>query len=75
MSSVSHIFYVSDALDQSQRVQLQYVFNQLNSVHSANFDRRRKHLLAVAYDPDQLSSKDLLGIFLQNGVRANTLHY
>jgi len=75
VSSVNHIFYISEALDQNQRLRLQYVISQHNSVHSASFDRRRKQLFAIAYDPDQVSSDELRALFSQNGVQADPIHY
>jgi len=75
VSSVNHIFYISDALSQTQRIRLQDTISQHNSVHEASFDRRRKQLFAIAYDPDQVSSDDLKSLFHQNGVQANPLNY
>jgi len=75
VSSVDHIFYISDILDQNQRTQLQFAINQHNSVHSVSFDRRRKQFIAVAYDPDEVSCEELRALFIQNGVQADTLRY
>jgi len=75
VSSVNHIFYISDALDQSQRIQLQSAISQHDSVHSADFDRRRKQFFSIAYDPDQVSSEELRVLFHENGVQANPLLY
>jgi len=75
VSSVNHIFHISGALDHSQRIRLQSVISQHDSVHSASFDRRRKQFIALAYDPDEVSADELKALFRQNGVLANPLNY
>ena len=75
MSTVNNIFYIKGNLDHLQRRDLESRLSSHNSISSVAFNRARKHLLCIVYDPDVWTAQDLLQFVSQSGVQASSVYY
>lgn len=63
------VFHIDNWLGEERRNEIEAVLNEKQGVAVARFNERRVHLLLIEYDPDVISSFDLM-----DGVRRQSVN-
>lgn len=71
MDMVDILFYVHPSLSHTERDTLEENLRMYDGVLSAHFTQDKQHLLTVAYNPERITSAELLQHVDENGVEAS----
>ncbi len=67
------VMHISDNLDSGHRRKLENSIQLQSGVSSALFNQDRPHLMVVNYDPNQISSRQILAELSSNRVHASRI--
>jgi hypothetical protein len=70
MSINDVVIHVNEALDPHQRQGLEDQMREMDGVIAPRFNDRRPHLMIVAYDPERISTGELLNQVRRQGYHA-----
>ena len=72
-SYVKVLIHVNDALDEDASRPLLTCLREVPGVTQVSFDPKQEHLVVVQYQPDTISSKELLDGVLKRGHQAQLI--
>lgn len=64
------VIHVNEALDSRKRQDLENQMREIDGVIAPRFNDRRPHLMIVAYDPERISTGELLNNVRRQGYHA-----
>lgn len=64
------VIHVNEALDSHKRQDLEDQMREIDGVIAPRFNDRRPHLMIVAYDPERISTGELLNQVRRQGYHA-----
>lgn len=71
--AVGLVVHIDDTLGEQRRQDIELAMRQERGVVEAHFAERRPHLMVVEYDPDEISSTDILRDIHRQSVHAELI--
>ncbi len=73
MEMVDVVIHIDETIDHDRRVQIADVVRAHKGVMAAAHHDEKPHLLIVEYDPESVTSRDLLQVGLDQGVHGELI--
>lgn len=67
------LIHIDESLENRDLAELQKEISTTDGVYSACISERAKHLMIVEYDPESVTSRDLLGRVASHGLHAEMI--